>query len=900
MSDLLIIIPLYRGVELIAELFANLGDMAEEINELNAEVLLVNDSPDDPELAAALLPAMQALGNRVEARLLVNPRNLGFIQTANRGLERARESGSDALLLNSDALLTRGSLRELRAVSRSDPLIAVVSPRSNNATICNSPYDRRFRAYDRADALAAHQRILKHLPRTTYVPTAVGFCLYIRGIVLQEFGLLDEVYGAGYNEENDFIMRCGRRGYRAVMANRAFVHHLGSVSFEQSGEGRSPREKKNREILDERYPEYAPAIERYFEGTEYLSQLLCSGLIPDRDGKISVHFDCMHIGAYHNGTFEHAKKLLAAFAERFGDKYHLYVSCEPDALAFHELSRIPGVTYRVEEEPEASPYGVTIRLAQPFNWRDLVDVSCSAPVSGFLMLDTIAMDCPSLDEHGLESMWRQMLNMVSFIGFNSRFTRDQFARRFAIPETVTEFISLCSTTIIDYRPQRANPVRRQDAKRILVVGNHFAHKNVRTAVELLKSAVRGHRIVVLGVDFPDDAGIDSFKSGSLTQEDVDQLYDSASVVLFPSYYEGFGLPIMHALARNLPVVARDLPVFEEIRDRSEYGHNVHLRASTQDLVDLAVSDLPWAAAREPVARVQSWEQAAEDLDAGIAQAIARFDGRDLRRRMESAELARNWFAAMDHADAVWLGGGERTPRARRARTLPVQPARKASLRARWASYARHNDVVWSAKQALERLALTRSRRAEALLPAIDLPSEGGDLELTSPHAGKHPAGSFRVVYARNFLDSFSIREIGIRLLDIGDSLLIGGVLYFELRKARRKQNLPVNVDTHEGVRILCANAGFRVAAIETRGSRTVVAAIKVQPWLDIALDEGDDQNFVRSLYRSAFRRNVDDDARIYVDELAKGATRLDLARKLFTSAERISVLLRPTGRARFN
>jgi len=42
------------------------------------------------------------------------------------------------------------------------------------------------------------------------------------------------------------------------------------------------------------------------------------------------------------------------------------------------------------------------------------------------------------------------------------------------------------------------------------------------------------------------------------------LYDSAAAVLFPSYAEGFGLPIVEAARRDRPVLCSDIPVFREV------------------------------------------------------------------------------------------------------------------------------------------------------------------------------------------------------------------------------------------------------------------------------------------------------------------------------------------------
>ncbi|MGA1853256.1 glycosyltransferase family 1 protein [Sphingobium sp. HT1-2] len=50
--------------------------------------------------------------------------------------------------------------------------------------------------------------------------------------------------------------------------------------------------------------------------------------------------------------------------------------------------------------------------------------------------------------------------------------------------------------------------------------------------------------------------------GKISDEALERVYAACTAVLFPSYAEGFGLPMAEALRFGKPVLARDLPVFE--------------------------------------------------------------------------------------------------------------------------------------------------------------------------------------------------------------------------------------------------------------------------------------------------------------------------------------------------
>ena len=56
----------------------------------------------------------------------------------------------------------------------------------------------------------------------------------------------------------------------------------------------------------------------------------------------------------------------------------------------------------------------------------------------------------------------------------------------------------------------------------------------------------------------------------VSDEYLEKLYSAATCLLTASEGEGFGLPLVEAARRNLPIIARDIPVFHEIAGQHAY------------------------------------------------------------------------------------------------------------------------------------------------------------------------------------------------------------------------------------------------------------------------------------------------------------------------------------------
>ncbi len=179
-----------------------------------------------------------------------------------------------------------------------------------------------------------------------------------------------------------------------------------------------------------------------------------------------------------------------------------------------------------------------------------------APVLVMFMLDTIGLDCQHDAPDELDALWRFCLAEADGILFNSAFTARQFARRFGpaarVSPAVAPFAGARRTT-------GSRRCRRLAADgKILLVGNAMPHKRLRETARRLAAARLARPVSVLGLPPGVVASVEALPSGPVAPEAVAALYAEARVVVYPSVYEGFGFPILDALAHRRPVLVRDL------------------------------------------------------------------------------------------------------------------------------------------------------------------------------------------------------------------------------------------------------------------------------------------------------------------------------------------------------
>jgi GT2 family glycosyltransferase len=564
----LIIIPFYKNPELVGEQLSSLIAISDELLRLNCVIYCVNDSPGDPKLKSELEKFKTELSvYKIEVIIHEMKLNSGFVAAANTGLKYARDRNYHALLLNSDCTLTQGSLTEMHEVLGIDEKFGFVGLRSNDATIATLPFLGEFDYLNDSESKELYRRMRKFLARYQIVPTLPGSCLLIKDKVLQITGILDEVFSPGYNEENDYIMRANKLGYLVALSNKAYAYHKSSSSF---GEAKNALEEKHQKIMQNRYPYFYNAVFRYEHGYQRSWERALSAYFVTKN-KPRILLDLSFLQPHFSGTSELASYIVTALMEheKFQSEFELVVFADPEMLSRHNIS-VKDLRIVNSLNSQNETYVVQLHLAQVFSISVLERSFASSLYHMYYFLDNIALDCLYLEEQNpsLRKLWELMAETSTSFAFLSNSAKENFLNRFERPTLRKDFVAYPSLKITDYKwaPEDFSATGLGDdfKKYILIVGNHFSHKRVDETRKIIRKEFPDLKIVSLGTEVTGEPNTVGMVSGLIEESRIRALYQHASVVVFPSNYEGFGFPIFRTLACNRPLLCRNTEVTREL------------------------------------------------------------------------------------------------------------------------------------------------------------------------------------------------------------------------------------------------------------------------------------------------------------------------------------------------
>jgi glycosyltransferase involved in cell wall biosynthesis len=195
------------------------------------------------------------------------------------------------------------------------------------------------------------------------------------------------------------------------------------------------------------------------------------------------------------------------------------------------------------------------------------------------------------------------------------------------------------TGAVDPKPEAALRERHSlgDAPIVLSVSAHRPHKNLERLIDAIAAIDRPFVLVVPGYATPWEGDLAAHVRrrglqervrflGWLGDAELEGFYASATCMAFPSLAEGFGLPVLEAMARGLPVASSNATSLPEVAgDAAVYFDPLDLPAMTgaieRLLGDSELRERLAVAGREQAAKF-TWEKTAEGTRRSYERALA--------------------------------------------------------------------------------------------------------------------------------------------------------------------------------------------------------------------------------------------------------------------------------------
>ncbi len=210
------------------------------------ELILVDNASADgtPDYLRSLQ------NERDNVKIVLNPTNKGYAGGNNDGMRIAE--GDCIILLNNDTMVTPGWLDALLVPLEKDRSIGMMCPVTNSA---GNEQMIILPSLNEENYVEVSGRYTRRNAGHLFSTDKLGFyCVAMRRDVMDRVGPLDENFGIGMFEDDDYCLRVKKAGYRLVINEGCFIYHRGSLSFKKLvGKEYQEMFERNREYYQKKH-----------------------------------------------------------------------------------------------------------------------------------------------------------------------------------------------------------------------------------------------------------------------------------------------------------------------------------------------------------------------------------------------------------------------------------------------------------------------------------------------------------------------------------------------------------------------------------------------------------------------------------------------------------------------
>ena len=580
--------------------------------------------------------------------------SLGFASLGNRGL-LARDR--DAVLLSPDCIVGRDWLAELGTVAHSEERTACVSPLINAAGTCSVTGPNRPSMPGTLDESTVHLAC-EGLPRWTIAPILSHYCIYLRGDAIDAVGLMDPTIVSAREAVEDWVMRAQTLGFMAKRANHAYVH-LGSrhaTYASMAGKAESdPAHHSRQPHLEHQLRKFQRSLDGHLAG--HAIQI-------EATGKLRLAYDIRHLPREHVGTRTYAISLARALAGIPDIDLTLLVA---DPAQAHGLKG--RVVTEDRWEDDVSVIHKPSRVLSPLELRLLFGSSAHVIVTyqdliGYRIPLAFPSDAEFDEYRATSSLSLQAVQKIIAISEN---VAEEIHAEFGVPrEDIPIVAHGVESEWFAHRGERDVAIGWRmglSDRYFLSLATDFPHKNLSNLLDayaLLRSRWRDGEppdLVLAGhasgarTGFYRNLKNNTFAKGlrvlgAVSHEELRVLYQNAECLVYPSLYEGFGLPPLEAMAAGTPVIAMPFSAVPEVVGDCALlpdglSTNALARAMEAFASDAKLREEFRARGLKRVEMFR-WENTARRTYASYRSAVSRPSERSLRMRAHLREAILRW------------------------------------------------------------------------------------------------------------------------------------------------------------------------------------------------------------------------------------------------------------------
>ena len=501
----------------------------------------------------------------------INNRKLHFSDSVNEWI-----NDDYVILTNESVSVCEADIREMKRIADLGEHHVFVVPRSNVEGLQQYPGPEEI-----IDSEEIRRWQKEYLKEYTMLPFCYGNCVLLKGKKVakhlypsQNGEYVSGFSGVGYTQcasVYEYSLLLADYGMSSVCANYAYSSEDNRLSIDDKTELAKVNNEFSTAINNGllKYRDYyCHPYEKY------------GWVLGKKADKTKIMYFMGGLPAYVNGSSVHMIGVLEGIVNAIKDinDYDITIVAPRESAEFHGLYTMIGEKYKIIEMNDISdiydicfiPMHLIDRHAQKICADHALRLI-------FWPLDLISLRSNYLCEPQYIGGYEFMARYSDGLMFFSESVCDDFNAYFSY---VKELES--KPQKVSYLPDAGKTNKSESVCEelpfddyYLIMGNPFLHKMIYPA--LVSVARTGKNFIIVGTDENKMIGnhLALYKSGTISDSYINKLYEKCKGLIYPSIYEGFGLPPVQALNLGKEVFAMDMPVNHELENLAQ-GFRGHI------------------------------------------------------------------------------------------------------------------------------------------------------------------------------------------------------------------------------------------------------------------------------------------------------------------------------------